>query len=187
MGNKRRTDMKLVNMDTLNRQGGFTLIELIVVIVMIGIFALTAIPRFMDLSDDARLASLKSIHGSIKEVMRNIDAVSAIESRVTYDSNEQNKYVTYSDGVALLMMKQGSSSNFHLSRYEICRSIDLIDETLSGTSNRKRSKDGKYECYSENFDNLVITDVNDNNYCIVFDEADTGTIYTDGTLCELTN
>ncbi len=48
------------------RRNGFTLIELVVVIVLLGILAVTAAPRFLNLQTDARNAALEGLKGSIE-------------------------------------------------------------------------------------------------------------------------
>jgi len=50
----------------MNKQTGFTLIELVVVIVILGILAATAMPRFVGLQGDARLAKGQAIFGSVR-------------------------------------------------------------------------------------------------------------------------
>ncbi len=49
---------------------GFTLIELVVVIVILGVLAAVAAPKFINLSTDAKNAALKGLEGSVKSAMQ---------------------------------------------------------------------------------------------------------------------
>jgi MSHA pilin protein MshA len=48
-----------------SRQSGFTLIELVMVIVILGVLAAVAIPKFTNLSADANAAAVVSVAGSL--------------------------------------------------------------------------------------------------------------------------
>ena len=53
----------------MRRQNGFTLIELVVVIVILGILAATAAPKFMDLQKDARISAANGLAGAVKSAV----------------------------------------------------------------------------------------------------------------------
>lgn len=50
----------------MKKQQGFTLIELVVVIIILGILAVTAAPKFINLQSDARASALQGLKGAIQ-------------------------------------------------------------------------------------------------------------------------
>ena len=69
----------------MKRSAGFTLIELIIVIVILGILAVTAAPKFMNLQSDARKSTVSSLSGAVKSAasMAYSKAIIAGKDKVT--------------------------------------------------------------------------------------------------------
>ena len=65
------------------KKQGFTLVELIVVIVILGILAVSAAPKFIDLQNDARAAILKSLLGNLKSSVAMFHGKAVIHNKKT--------------------------------------------------------------------------------------------------------
>ena len=72
----------------MKKQAGFTLIELVVVIVILGLLAATALPKFINVTNNARVASLEGVAGGLRS------AASLAQSQYILNANNAATTVT---------------------------------------------------------------------------------------------
>lgn len=79
---------KFINKPSLaiNAARGFSLIELIIVIVLLGALAAIALPRFFDLQRDARIAQLEGLAGAIESAASLAHAACAVSAECRLDA-----------------------------------------------------------------------------------------------------
>lgn len=113
----------------MNKQAGFTLVELVVVIVILGLLAATALPKFISVTDKARIASLNGVAGGLRSAV----------------SLARAQYVLNGDKAATSVIMDGST-------------VTVLDEnTYSGRGGRPASTAAGIEVAMPNPSDYTVT------------------------------
>ncbi len=80
-----------------NRQTGFTLIELVIVIIILGVLAAFALPRFANLGQQARIASVNGVSGGVRAAVALVQSQYQVRGIITAAGSP----VTMLDGTAV--------------------------------------------------------------------------------------
>ncbi len=91
----------------MKKKQGFTLIELVVVIVVLGLLAVAALPRFVDVTDQAKEASIEGVAGGFATAVLSARAQWEGEGRPTVS----NEYVVDYDGQEFWLTDSADSDN----------------------------------------------------------------------------
>jgi len=86
------------SLNVKTNQKGFTLIELVVVIVILGILAVTAAPKFIDLTSDAKASTIEAVKGSLNSAADLAHAKSLVNGTLNDDLSIAGATISFKNG-----------------------------------------------------------------------------------------
>lgn len=99
--------MNLSNKTRVKKSSGFTLIELVIVVVILGFLAVTAIPKFIDLTDQAKQANIEGMAGGFATAISLARAQWEAEGRPMVGTQNSIDY----DGSTLVLTTENTNVN----------------------------------------------------------------------------
>ncbi|MFY8273754.1 prepilin-type N-terminal cleavage/methylation domain-containing protein [Pseudoalteromonas sp. SSDWG2] len=137
----------------MNKQQGFTLIELIIVIVILGFLAVTALPKFIEVTDDARQASVEGVAGGFAAAVGLVRSQWEVDGKVSNNAGpnittlEYDRVTVGLDGDIGYPTNRGTSNSqvTAMTRQDCKDVFDLILQSAPiNTVNSNNAKDSRY-------------------------------------------
>ena len=116
----------------MKKQNGFTLIELVVVIIILGILAVTAAPKFINLQSDARASTVQGVKAAVQGANALIYSKSAIAGK----EKDKPAIITIATGVTVTTDygHLNSSTSTALVKTNLDAALDMTFEALTTAS-----------------------------------------------------
>lgn len=138
-------------MNNVNKtQQGFTLVELIIVIVILGILAVTAAPRFLNLTGDARAATLDAVEASVISINSLINGKARLQGIDVAAAT-----ATVTDGTLTINVAQGQPSTNTGDEAEWNELLDSNDFTVVFSADIDET-DGKFTAVAADKRNAMV-------------------------------
>ena len=117
-------------------QQGFTLIELVVVIVILGILAAFAIPRFANIATDARTSAINGMAGTLRSTAALVHGMALARNITNGTLTLEGQSVTIVNGypAATAAGIQAAMVNLDTSTYAIAHAGGITTVTVTGAA-----------------------------------------------------
>lgn len=110
-------------MKTMRSQTGFTIIELIIVIIVLGLLASTALPKFTDVSEQAEDAVIESTAGAFATAVGLVRGQWEVSGRPKANGDADSTYITLDnqlvglDGTSTFVVNSGDANGYPTGAY----------------------------------------------------------------------
>ncbi|QUM76304.1 prepilin-type N-terminal cleavage/methylation domain-containing protein [Moritella sp. 24] len=147
---------------------GFTLIELVIVIIVLGILAATAVPKFINIQSDARISTLKGAEGAI------LSANSLVYSKAVIQGIENSSGAVSTGGSSLTRLAPENSID--TVKGNIVMTAENLKKAMTTTLNLvNHTKDGGVLV---SIDKNTMAEINDSQcYLLIQSDPTEGTLY----------